>query len=364
MSIFQGLDQLTHGRTLAATFDGFARVHLLRAGLELGLFEALRRPHDAEALAGRLGLADDLVRSWLVACERIGLVKAGVGGHRISEFTRWMLDAPEAPALRALLDQVAVGWGARFSELPHLLKGAERPRFGAPEEAQRVASASRVVESRALAALARVPGTSRARRVLDVGCGHGSHLAGFLGRFRDAQGVGVELDPAVAEEARRTLREAEVWRRGEIRVGDFLTLDLASRFDLILLNNNLHYFPPAEHGTLFRRAVSKLTPGGVLAIQTGVAESSAVSRLLGVDAGMALFDLFLRSHANLYGLPDLDALHQRLRAAGFAATGEIPILPGGSSRYVWARLPGEDAGSAGEVAGPFSSTTLPSGSRT
>ena len=346
MSIFPGLDQLAHGRTLASTFDAFARVYLLRAGLELGLFEALRRPLDAEALAGRLGLAEDLVCSWLVACERIGLVKPGGDGHRLTDFTRWMLDAPEAPALRALLDQVALGWGGRFEDLPQLLKGAERPRFGAPEEAQRVAAASRVVEGRALAALARVPGTSRARRVLDVGCGHGSYLAGVLTRFRDAQGIGVELDPAVAEEARRTLREAEVWRRGEIRIGDFLTLELPSRFDLILLNNNLHYFPAAEHGTLFRRAVSKLTPGGVLAIQTGVVESSAVSRLLGADAGMALLDLFLRSHANLHGLPDLGALHERLRAAGFPATGEVPILPGGSSRYVWARLPEEDAGSA------------------
>lgn len=338
-----GLDPLLHGRMLASTCEAFARVHLLRSGLELGLFEALRRPHDAEALAGRLGLAEDLVRSWLVACERVGLVKAVAGGHRMTDFTRWMLDAPEAPALRAFLEQVAVGWGTRFGELPQLLKGAERPSFGAPEEARRVASASRVVEKRALAALSRVPGTGRARRVLDVGCGHGRYLAGFLARFRDAQGVGIELDPHVAEEARHTLRELEVWRRGEIRVGDFMTLELPSRFDLILLNNNLHYFPPAEHPTLFRRALSKLTPGGVLAIQTGVVEAGPVSRLMGTDAGMALFDLFLRSHSNLYGLPDLAALHERLRAAGFAACGEVPVLPGASARYVWAQASEEEA---------------------
>ncbi|MCC6642135.1 MAG: class I SAM-dependent methyltransferase [Deltaproteobacteria bacterium] len=349
-----GLD-LLHGRTLAASFDAFARVHLLRAGVRLGLFEALRRPHDAGALADRLGLAGDLVASWLTASQRLGLVHATGAEYQITDFTRWILDAPEAPALQAMLDQVALGWGPRLLELPQLMKGADRPRFGNPEEAQRIAAAARAVEVRALAALARIPGVRSARRILDVGCGHGSYLAGFLVHYRDAQGVGVDLDPAVAEEARRRLREAEVWRRGEIRVGDFMTMDLPSRFDLVLFNNNLHYFAPSEHAALLRRGASRLTPGGVIAIQTGVVESGPVARLLGTGAGMAIFDLYLRSHANLYGLPDLTALHESLRGAGFDETGEVVILPGGSSRYVWARSPrGEDdvAGQAGTTAAP------------
>lgn len=334
---------LLHGRTLASSFDAFARVHLLRAGIRLGLFETLRRPHDAQALAGRLGLADDLVASWLVAAERLGLVHARAGGFEVTDFTRWVLDAPEAPALHAMLDQVALGWGPRLLELPQLMKGADRPRFGSPEEAQRIAAASRAVEARALAALARIPGVRNARRVLDVGCGHASYLAGFLSHYRDAQGLGVEIDPAVAEEARRTLREAEVWRRCEILVGDFMTMALPARFDLVLFNNNLHYFVASEHGVLLRRAAARLSPGGVVAIQTGVVESGPVARVLGTGAGMAIFDLYLRTHANLHGLPDLAALHESLREAGFEETGEVAVLPGGSSRYVWARL-GRDAG--------------------
>lgn len=343
MSLFPGFESLVHGRSLAASFDAFARVHLLRTGVRLGLFDALRKPLGAEGLSSRLGLADDLVRSWLAACERLGLVRGATDGYRITGFTRWVLDAPEATALHALLDQVALGWGARFEELPQLMKGADRPRYGSPEEAQRVAAASRVVEARAITALGRVPGTRSARRVLDVGCGHGSYLAGFLSRYRDAQGIGVDLDPAVAEEARRRLREAEVWRRGEIRVGDFMSMELPSRFDLILLNNNLHYFPLAEHAELFRRALSHLTPGGVLAIQTGVVDTGPVTRLLGANAGMAIFDLFLRTHANLHGLPHPKVLHDELRRAGFAATGEVAVLPGGSARYIWARASKSEA---------------------
>ena len=346
---------LLHGRALASSFDAFARVHLLRAGIQLGLFEALRRPHDADALAGRLGLAGDLVASWLVASERLGLVHATTGGFQVTDFTRWVLDAPEAPALHAMLDQVALGWGPRLLDLPQLMKGADRPRFGSPEEAQRIAAASRAVEARALAALARIPGVRNARRVLDVGCGHGSYLAGFLAHYRDAQGLGVDLDPAVAEEARRTLREAEVWRRGEIRVGDFMAIDLASRFDLVLFNNNLHYFAASEHGAVLRRAAARLSPGGVLAIQTGVVDSGPVARVLGTGAGMAIFDLYLRTHANLHGLPQPTALRESLREAGFDEVGEVAVLPGGSSRYVWARARRDAAGSPPQAAPPAAS---------
>jgi cyclopropane fatty-acyl-phospholipid synthase-like methyltransferase len=173
--------------------------------------------------------------------------------------------------------------------------------------------------------------------VLDVGCGEGTYLAGFLQRHRDARGVGVELDPAVAEQARATLREAQVSRRGEIRAGDFLTLELGEGFDLALLNQSLHYFAPAERAALFRRIRSLLAPGGVVAIQTAVATRDPVSRLLGSAASVATFDLFLRCHRNLYGLPDPAEVARALREAGFAGAGEVPVVPGGSTRFVWGR---------------------------
>src|SRR5690606_631092 len=141
--------------------------------------------------------------------------------------------------------------------------------FGAREEALRMAAITRLVESRALRALEKIPGARRPRRILDVGCGQGHYLADLLTRFRDAMGVGIEIDPGVAEEARRRLAEADVVRRAEIRVGDFLAAPLpAGRFDLVLLNHNLHYFAPAQRVVLARRALGVLEEGGVLAIQT------------------------------------------------------------------------------------------------
>ncbi len=330
--------ELLHVQRLGRVLRGASELALLRAGLALGLLEALRAPQSAAALAERLGLEADLVAGWVRAALAHGLLRARGDVCALAPFARWLLDAPEAAAVHAALDQAALSWLPRLDSLPQLMKGAERPLWGSAEEARRTAAVSRMLEERALAALARVPGVRDARRVLDVGCGQGSYLAGFLVRHRDARGVGVELDPAVADEARRTLREAQVWRRGEIRTGDFLHLDLGSEgFDLALLNQSLHYFAPAERSALFRRVRELLAREGAIAIQTAVVTRDRLSRWLGTAASVATFDLFLRCHRNLYGLPDPEQVAGALREAGFGESGEVPVVPGGSTRYVWAR---------------------------
>ncbi len=325
-----------HGRRLAAAVDAFAQVPLLRTGLRLGLFEALRQPHAPDELAHRLGLEPDLVAAWARMLHAQGWLQRKGEAYRIAPPMAWLLDAPESASLQALLDLAVETMAPSLGALPELLKGGERPPFGEHGEAPRVAAITRLVEPRALRALEKIPGVRRARRVLDIGCGQGTYLARFLTHYRDARGLGIELDPEVAEEARRRLAEADVTRRGEIHVGDFLVAELpGGHFDLVLLNHNLHYFAPAQRPALLRRARERLAPGGALAIQTLVMSEGLLPGLMGLRAGAALFDLLQRAHRNLHGLPELDEVHRLLEEAGFARTGEVSVLPGGAVRYVW-----------------------------
>lgn len=332
------LDQIRRVRRLTGMVQDHLRLPLLRIGLRTGLFEELRTPLCPDELTERLELAPDLVASWLRALHAHGLVRCKEGRYQIGSLVRWILDADEAPAIRAILDQTVLTYAPRLDQVPELMGAAERPEFGAPDEALRTAAASRLMERRALDALARVPGVRAARRVLDIGCGQGTYLATFLSHYRDANGLGIELDPAVAEEARRMLREAEVSRRGEIRVGDFMTLDLAAgSYDLVLLNNNLYYFAPEQRRALFERVFGCLAGHGLFALQTPVATAGRITRALGGDQSTATFDLFLRAHRNLHGLPDPEELFSELRQTGFEEMGQISIVPGGSLRYLWAR---------------------------
>lgn len=315
-----------------------SQLALLRAGLDAGVFDALGEPKDAEALAAALGAPEDLCAALLRAAHASGFVTRRGGRYRRSAWLDWLVASADADAARAMLDQAALSYGPALDRLPTLLAGEPRPGFGGEAETVRVARASRLLEARALAALDRVPGAKRARRVLDVGCGEGSFLAALLAHYRDALGLGVEREPAVAERARRTLAAAQVHRRSDVWVGDPLEQDLPpGEWDLALLNHVLHYGAAADHDALFARLFAHLAPGGVLAIQTPVLQGGALARLTGLAASAALFDLFLRCHADLSGLPDPSELQVRLRAAGFGRIGSVSIVPGGALRYVWAQ---------------------------
>ena len=333
------LDDLRHGAALASLIRAEGRAALLRAGLRSGLFEALRTPQSPEALAASHGLERELCAAWLRALEAHGLVVRRGDTFRLGGFVRWLLLGPDADACAAALDQSAYAYVPVLSHLPELMQGAPLPEWGGREEALRTARASRLSERRALAALDKIPDAKLARRILDIGCGEAHTLARLLARYRDALGTGLELDASVAERAEGVLAAAHVQRRAEIRVESFLSAELPNGFDLALLNNNLHYFAEADWPALFARVFAHLAPGGLFAIQTPVLDGGALSRALGIHATLASFDVFLRAHTNLAGLPDAAALDAALRGAGFAEIGAVPILPGGALRYVWARKP-------------------------
>ena len=334
-----------HNRTFSQTVASFTRVHLLRTGLQLGLFESLRQPKTGHQLVQDSQLAPDLLQAWLRAAEAQGLirmVRERDCAYQIDGLARWLLETPRSESLIAVLDQLVESYGPLFQRMPELVRGAERPDFGSREAARRAAEVSRLVERRALEALARIPGVRRSKRVLDIGCGYGTYLTGLLLRYRDAHGLGIEQDADVAEIAVRNLEEADLVRRSEVRVGEFMALDLADgSFDLILLNNNLYYFAPNTWSALFARIFSRLVPRGLLAIQVPVVSDRAASRVMGHTANTAAFDLYLRAHNNLYGLPDLAQLHTALRETGFETVAETVFLPGGAARYLWAKAPAE-----------------------
>jgi SAM-dependent methyltransferase len=330
-------------REFLLTLGSFSRAHLLRIGVRMGLFEALRKPKTINQLGKGSRLAPDLLQAWLRSAAAHGLIRMVRDrdrAYQIHGLAKWLLETPDSAPLTAMLEQAIEGYGPIFERMPDLLTGAARPEFHTPVESRRAAEIPRLVERRAISALGRIPGVHDARRLLDIGCGYGGYLVGVLSRYRDAHGVGIEQDAGVAEIAVQNLQEADLSRRSEIRVGDFMSLDLADgSHDLILLNNNLYYFAPNIRRALFERIFSRLVPGGVLAIQTAVISDRAAARLMGISANTAAFDLYLRAHDNLFGLPDLGELHAGLLEVGFESVAEIAFSPGASARYVWARAP-------------------------
>jgi trans-aconitate 2-methyltransferase len=99
----------------------------------------------------------------------------------------------------------------------------------------------------------------QARSVIDLGCGPGNSTELLAARFGDAAVSGIDSSPDMIAAARKRLRQArftlmaiEAW-------------DDPGPFDVILANAVLQWLP--DHARLLPALVSRLAPGGGLAVQ-------------------------------------------------------------------------------------------------
>lgn len=112
--------------------------------------------------------------------------------------------------------------------------------------------------------LARVPDLQPARRphIVDLGCGPGNSTELLVGRFPDADVLGIDNSEAMLEAARKQLPQA---RFEAADIASWSPAEGGPAPDLIYANASIQWV--GEHEALIPRLLSLLAPGGVLAIQ-------------------------------------------------------------------------------------------------
>lgn len=109
---------------------------------------------------------------------------------------------------------------------------------------------------------------TRAREVLDVGCGTGVGPA-YIARMHDCRVVGVDLSPRMIEWARRRVREDGVEDRVELRIADALDLPFETdRFDVVVCESVLAFV--GDKARAIRELVRVTKPGGYVGLNEGV----------------------------------------------------------------------------------------------
>ncbi|HSK28252.1 MAG TPA: class I SAM-dependent methyltransferase [Jiangellales bacterium] len=313
---------------LRAARDGLTgiRLQLIAAALDLGLLDALDEgPASTERLAERLGAVDlDLLAAYLRVLAAAGLI-TGEGSWRLTRFGRAVVG--EDP-VRASYE----GFGGYHTELyrglPALLRGGPGRRDTA-EQGEVIARLSAAIYPLIRDLLVRTVTERRPRRVLDLGCGAGLHLAAMLEAAPDAIGIGVDVDPDAAARARRTLTDRGLADRASVEAVDIHEAIAAGRsgtltdgIDLALLANVIYYVPVDERVELLRAVARLLAPGGALLVVTTLAGPQLFSRHL---------DLLLRAQEGRMELPDVDVLLGQLREAGLQPEPPERIGPPGAA---------------------------------
>lgn len=268
----------------------------LNVALTLDLFEALCAPRTAHELAGLLGL------------------DAGNTGHLLDLL--WSMDllerdprrAPEravyliAPVARSYLLRASPAWcgdawryrQGRLQQAAGMLErqvrqgaltdSAPSPERGAAQWAQ--AARKQLAQEQhaatvpaALAALARVPESAAATRLLDLGGGPG-WVAIALARQHERLHGAVFDFPEAAAVAEENIAAAGLVRRLCVVGGDLASDDIGGDYDLVWCSSVLHFVPDMD--ATLRKVRAAMRPGGVLVCAHAqvAADAQAAARVL------------------------------------------------------------------------------------
>jgi len=272
--------------------SGFMAAKLLFAANELGIFEALAdSPATIDALAARTGLTRRASRISADAMVALGLLERDRDTYRNGEAAAAFLTGRTPADLRPFLrfwDKIS--YPAWTGVADALATGPAQEVFDLDDELQQVVSAG--IEA-VLAGPARaLPETfdfSPHRRLLDVGGGTGSWTIAVAQRYPNLEATVLEL-PAVVPLARERIAEADLTSRVTVEVGDVMSGDLPTGYDVFLAANLIHYWAPQDNRALLER----------------------VRRAAGADSRLLLADFWTNA-------THTEPLHAALMAGEFAA---------------------------------------------
>jgi SAM-dependent methyltransferase len=296
---------------LVQAFFGMTAARAAMAGARLGIYGALAdRAETCEALARRLGTSASGLELLLESLRALGAVRSRGDRYELAPRARRWLD-PRSP--RYVGDFLAFNytqwqWWGQLEEAVRTGRGPlihdyppDDPRWD--EYIRAMFQLARLAAPEIDLRL-RLP--REARRIADLGGGHGWFSASLCRRRPELRATVVDL-PGAVRAGRAILATTPYASRVQHIEGDARTAELGRDLDAVLIFQLLHHLTPDECRALLQRAASALKPGGKVAILE-------VFRDEGRTSASALLALhyFLVSSASAYRR---DAVERWLREA-------------------------------------------------
>lgn len=318
-------------------------------GVRLGLYEALAEsgPATAEQLAGRSGIAGRYAREWLEQQASASVIEVDDPArpeaervYTLPEPHREVLLEEDSPVYLAGLTRCLAGIAKVIPDLLEAYRsggGVPYADFG-PDIRQGIGTMNRTMFINDLAGwMAAIPDvharlqSQPPAKIADIACGTGWSTISLARAYPAATIVGLDLDEASIDEARRNAAEAGIQERVSFEVSDATNFGGNETFDLACLFEGLHDMAhPIEALKNFRGLLAP--QGSMIIADERVAEQFAppgdqVERL------MYGFSVLHCLPATMAESPSIatgtclrpDTLRQYAREAGFSETTVLPI---------------------------------------
>ncbi|MBN1630858.1 MAG: methyltransferase domain-containing protein [Thermoleophilia bacterium] len=311
-----------------AIMEGYQAYQTLVAGLDLSLFEFLDQegPAGRERITEGIGINGMFARSLLNALVGLGTLTVENDRYSLTDTARAFLvgGSPFYQGERIR----SVSTGGHWNHLAESLRRdyQEMKGFGAgPNGAFIEALAEGAVQGELQAVTRAVvawQGFRDARRVLDLGGGHGLYAIALCQENPELKGV-IFDKPHVVDTTLQFIARYGMEERLSVRAGDICADDLGSGYDIVIVSHLLYKFRK-ELGPIFARIGACTNPGGLLVSNHWfcapgcAAEANAIREL-----GKAL-------HSFGHPLCHVQDFERQLSENGFKVvmTGEAPSLHG------------------------------------
>lgn len=289
-------------------------------GFELDLFKAFERPMSKADVADAYGLDENLLDQWVAVGVSIGHLKeAGRGRYKIAN--AWKLPKTKGDnSSGVLLKEMMELHIPTLLNYPEMMRNHNRLHFDEERHAGTVAETSRLLEVLAMPKMAKRIRENGVRTVLDIGCGEAGYIKKLAGRFPKTQFTGIEISEEVTEKAQRLTEDDD---NIIVEHADLWDYHPQQPFDMVMMNNVLHYIDLEKREALIFELAGWVSPGGILSIVTPIAGNSDDPPFANV------FNSFFSSFDNLYRLPNREELRAWGHEAGLEMLGIHTVIKEG-----------------------------------
>lgn len=275
---------------------GALALPVVQAAIETGIFATLRQqPANAQELAERAGIDVRGATMMLPVLESLDYVRSRNGRYELTPVTKkWLMDGAEI--------DFTPGFAFWSAAIPHLFGNiADSLRNGKPpvnlyDWIEHEPELSHHFQEWMVAlatygmpeVLQRTKLDPSARKLLDVGGGHGLYSIGFC-ESNPALHSTVFDSPRALVSAQENIAKKGLNERISTQVGNFMAEPLPSGYDAVFLFNIIHGLSVEQNAELVRKAADALRPGGEVLIMEQLVGggmgplSTGINRLLGLN---------------------------------------------------------------------------------